>query len=114
MITIGIILILIGILIGVIVAYDDTESLMGTAVGGILGALAGGLCSIFFLVNGFSKQQCEKYTKLAGIEGIWSISTNCLVKSNGKILTLSQYVRLQVPNTVYGNAEQNIKVKIEQ
>lgn len=115
MITTGIILILLGIFVGFYIAYDNgNEYFVMGVIGALIGAFIGGMCSIFFLVNGFSKLECENYTKLSGIKSSWTISTGCLVNNDGKIITLAQYVRLQVPNAVYGNAEQNIKVKIEQ
>lgn len=65
------------------------------------------------VVIAVSKIECKRYAEFANIKTKYTAITGCLVAYNGKTMTLDQFKMIQIPNAVYGAAEQTIKLKID-
>lgn len=88
------------------------NTIAGTiAVAIIIGGIIMFLFGMGYLIQGVP---CHKKAKLYESKTEWSFFTGCFIKKDGKMIPMELYEKMIMPNAVYGNAEQNIKVKIEQ
>lgn len=81
---------------------------------GIFGIITGLFLIVTFIFVVFARPACIKKAYLYNTPTNWDFYTGCYIQKDGKMIPMEIYEKLLMPNTVYGNAEQNIKVKIEQ
>lgn len=72
---------------------------------GIIGVIGG---PVFNYFTGYS---CTKIAEIYNTESKYSIWTGCYIKNGDKFVTEQQFKDLQIPNSVYGNAQFNVNIK---
>jgi len=82
------------------------------------GVIFGIFLAIFAIISFWGividRPACHKKADLYNTKTNWSYYTDCYAEKDGKMIPMELYEKMIMPNAVYGNAEQNIKVSIKQ